>query len=150
MTSVPTKANTAFTKVHERLSSTMTLPRTRKWCGSCWMRTATTRRRKSGSAARLAEKLHTRSRLTENNSRADHHGLHYHREEAPSSLVPQEGAESTGVRKERRLSRDEKLREDLKRSGTPQAGERSLYAGIYSRASQMDTLKMFTPNNQGI
>ena len=113
---VPTKANTAFTRVPHSITFSEVLTAHQKMVWIMLDANCYNQETEVGSAARLAEKLGIPARGLQRTIQElitmgfiTKDGRAYHLQ-----VEPQEGAESTGVRKERRLTRDEKLRLELK------------------------------------
>ena len=113
---VPTKANTAFTKVPHSITFSEVLTAHQKMVWIMLDANCYSKETEVGSAARLAEKLGLPVRGLQKTIQElismgfiTKDGRVHHLQ-----VEPQEGAESTGVRKQRRLTRDEQLRVELK------------------------------------
>ena len=113
---VPSKPNMGFSKVPHSITFSEVLTAHQKMVWIMLDATCYNRETEVGSAAQLAKKLGLPTRGLQKTIQELVSMGFITKEGRVHSLEvePQEGAESTGVRKERRLTRDEKLRLELK------------------------------------
>ena len=113
---IPSRANVGFSKVPHSISFSEILTAHQKMVWIMLDATCYNRETEVGSATQLAKKLNLPARgLQKTIQELICMGFITKEGRVYSLQVePQEGAESTGVRKERRLTRDEKLRLELK------------------------------------
>ena len=113
---IPSRANTAFSKVPHSITFSEILTSHQKMVWIMLDATCYNRETEVGSATQLAQKLGLPARGLQRTIQELISMGFITKEGRVYSLEvePQEGAESTGVRKERRLTRDEKLRIELK------------------------------------